>query len=66
MTSEEFHNQYYDMYDKKVKVTFTNGQKIIGYFNDEFYEEHSIMISSDKIVIINIDDIWKMELAEEQ
>ena len=58
--SQEFHNKYYDdMYDKKVKVILKNGKEIIGYYNDEFYEETSIFVNYE---VIKIQDIDKMIL----
>ena len=61
--SQEFHNKYYDdMYDKKVKVILKNGKEIIGYYNDEFYEETSIFVNYK---VIKIQDIDKMILIEE-
>lgn len=60
---QEFHNKYYDdMYDKKVKVILKNGKEIIGYYNDEFYEETSIFVNYE---VIKIQDIDKMILIEE-
>ena len=61
--SEEFHNKYYDkMYDKKVKVSLKNGTEIIGYYNDEFYEDCAIFVNYE---LIKISDIDSMELVEE-
>ena len=61
--SQEFHNKYYDkMYDKKVKVILKDGQEIIGYYNDEFYEDCSIFVNYE---VIKISDIDKMILVEE-
>ena len=61
--SQEFHNKYYDdMYDKKVKVILKNGKEIIGYYNDEFYEETSIFVNYE---VIKIQDIDKMILIAE-
>lgn len=50
------------MYDKKVKVTLKNGMEIIGYYNDEFYEDCSIFVNYE---VIKIADIDKMELVNE-
>jgi len=62
MKSQEFHDKYYDsMYDKLVKITFKNGTEIIGLFNDEFFEENSILVSCQ---VIDITDIAKMELLK--
>lgn len=61
--SQEFHNKYYDkMYDKKVKVVLKNGQEIIGYYNDEFYEDCAIFVNYE---VIKISDIETMEVVEE-
>lgn len=61
--SQEFHNKYYDkMYDKKVKVILKNGQEIIGYYNDEFYEDCAIFVNYE---VIKISDIETMELIGE-
>lgn len=61
--SQDFHNKYYDeMYDKKVKVTLKDGTEVIGYYNDEFYEECAIFVN---YVVIKIVDIETMELVEE-
>ncbi len=60
--SEEFHKQYADMYDKFVKIYFRDGSVRIGLFNDEFYEDSSILVSCE---VIKIADIERMELLEE-
>lgn len=61
--SQEFHNKYFDkMYDKKVKVVLKNGQEIIGYYNDEFYEDCAIFVNYE---VVKISDIETMELVEE-
>ncbi|MBQ8424396.1 MAG: hypothetical protein IJY25_02325 [Bacilli bacterium] len=61
--SEEFHNKYFDkMYDKKVRVVLKNGQEIIGYYNDEFYEDCAIFVNYE---VIKISDIETMELIGE-
>jgi len=61
--SEEFHNKYFDkMYDKKVRVVLKNGQEIIGYYNDEFYEDCAIFVNYE---VVKISDIETMELLEE-
>lgn len=59
---EEFHEQYADMYDKFVKIYFRDGSVRIGLFNDEFYEDSSILVSCE---VIKIADIERMELLEE-
>ena len=61
--SETFHKQYADMYDKIVRIYFTDGSVRIGLFNDEFYEDNSILVSCD---VIKIADIERMELFSEQ
>lgn len=60
--SESFHKQYADMYDKFVKIHFRDGSVSVGLFNDEFYEDSSILVSCE---VIKIADIEKMELFEE-
>lgn len=61
--SQKFHNKYYDkMFDKKVRVILKNGKEIIGYYNDEFYEESSIFVNYE---VIKISDIDTMDLIEE-
>lgn len=60
--SQEFHDKYYDtMYDKFVKITFKDGSERKGLFNDEFYEDSSILVSCE---VIKIEDIEEMELVE--
>lgn len=61
--SEAFHKQYADMYDKFVRIYLKDGSMRIGLFNDEFYEDTSILVSCE---VIKITDIEKMELFEEQ
>lgn len=64
MTSQEFHDLYYDeMYDRIVDITMKDRTVIRGLFNDEFYEDRSILVSCQ---VIPIDDICKMELAENE
>ena len=61
--SQEFHNKYYDkMFDKKVKVVLKDGTEIIGLYNDEFYEESSILVNYE---VIKISDIDIIELFED-
>lgn len=60
--SMEFHDRYYSMYDKIVKITFKDGSERVGLFNDEFYEDSSILVDCD---VIKIEDIEKMELVED-
>lgn len=61
--SEAFHEKYADMYDKFVKIIFKDGSERIGLFNDEFYEDSSILVSCE---VIKIEDIERMELAENE
>ncbi len=61
--SGAFHKQYADMYDKFVKIYFKDGSVCMGLFNDEFYEDNSILVSCE---VIKIADIERMELLEEQ
>ena len=67
MTSEEFHNQYYDMYDKKVKVTYLYDPK--DTYNDIFqiyFPEYDIQISEDPdIQYIIKDKTWEYNWDEE-
>ena len=56
--SEAFHKQYADMYDKFVRIYLKDGSMRIGLFNDEFYEDISILVSCE---VIKITDIEKME-----
>ena len=60
--SESFHKQYEYMYDRLVRVYFKDGTVHIGLFNDEFYDDDSILISCK---VIKITDIKRMELLEE-
>ena len=61
--SEAFHVQYGHMYDKFVKIFFKDGSVQVGLFNDEFYEDSSILVSCQ---VIQIADIERMALLEEQ
>ena len=61
--SEAFHKQYADMYDKIVRIYFKDGSVRIGLFNDEFYEDNSILVSCE---VVRIADIERMELVEKQ
>ena len=45
--SEAFHKQYEDLYDMLVKIYFKDGTVRIGLFNDEFYEDSSILVSCE-------------------
>ena len=61
--SQQFHEKYYaSMYDKLVKITFKDGSERVGLFNDEFYEDSSILVSCK---VIKIADIERMELVED-
>lgn len=42
--SQEFHEKYYSMYDKIVRITLRDGSERVGLFNDEFYEDSSILV----------------------
>ena len=59
--SEAFHKQYGYMYDRLVKVYFKDGTVRIGLFNDEFYDDSSILVSCE---VIKIADIKSLELLE--
>lgn len=63
--SEDFHNKYSNMLGKKVKIILNSDYKIIGYFNDEFYEDNSILINSESLVTIKIDAIKEIVLMED-
>lgn len=56
--SEAFHRQYADMYDKFVRIHFKDGSVRTGLFNDEFYDDSSILVSCE---VIKITDIDRME-----
>lgn len=60
--SEAFHQQYAGMYDKLVRISFKDGSCCEGLFNDEFFEDSSILVSCE---VIKIADIERMELLEE-
>ena len=51
------------MYDNLVKITFKNGTEKVGLFNDEFYEDSSILVSCE---VIKIEDIERMELVVDE
>lgn len=55
--SECFHEQYYSLYDSLVVVVLKDGTQIQGLFNDEFYEDNSILVDCK---VIKIGDIEKM------
>ena len=61
MNSQEFHDKYYYMYDKQVKIILKDGTMIIGLFNDEFFEDNSILVDCE---VIKINDIDKIELVK--
>lgn len=61
--SEEFHEKYFAMYDHMVRIFFKNGTEKTGLFNDEFYEDSSILVSCE---VIKIEDIEKMELLNDE
>lgn len=60
--SEAFHQKYADLYDNFVRIFFKDGSVHTGLFNDEFYEDSSILVSCE---VIKIADIERMELLEE-
>lgn len=49
------------MYDQQVKLTLKDGTVIVGLFNDEFFEDNSILVDCK---VIKIKDIDKMELVK--
>lgn len=60
--SRKFHEKYYDsLYDRLVKLILKDGSERVGLFNDEFFEQCSILVSCEEIKIADIDTI---ELAE--
>ena len=59
--SKAFHRQYADMYDKFVRIHFKDGSVRTGLFNDEFYDDSSILVSCE---VIKITDIDRMELLD--
>lgn len=61
--SQVFHKQYADMYDKFVRLYFKDSSMLVGLFNDEFYEDGSILVNCE---VIKIADIERMELFEDQ
>lgn len=64
MTSREFHDKYYNsMYDKIVKITFTDGSELNGLFNDEFFEDNAILVGCQ---VVQIDQIAKVELNADE
>ena len=61
--SQTFHKQYADMYDKFVRIYFKDRSMRVGLFNDEFFEDGSILVNCE---VIKIADIERMELFEDQ
>ena len=61
--SEKFHEKYADMYDNFVRIVFKDGTEKVGLFNDEFYEDSSILVSCE---VIKIEDIERMELVVDE
>ena len=63
--SEQFHNKYKQFYDHIVVVTLIDGTTLEGVYNDDFYEDESILIGliGPEVAIVKIDDIQKMELS---
>lgn len=59
--SEAFHRQYANFYDQFVKIYLKDASVRTGLFNDEFYEDSSILVSCETI---KIPDIERMELLE--
>lgn len=59
--SEAFHKQYAEMLDKLVKIYFKDGSVQEGLFNDEFFEDSSILVGCE---VVKIADIDRMELLE--
>ena len=51
------------MYDKFVRIYFKDGSVRTGLFNDEFYDDSSILVSCE---VIKITDIDRMELLDKQ
>ena len=51
------------MYDNFVRIVFKDGTEKVGLFNDEFYEDSSILVSCE---VIKIEDIERMELVEDE
>ena len=62
LSSQEFHNKYSKMLEQKVKIVLNNDYIINGYFNDEFYEDNSILINNGTLVTIKIEAIKSIEL----
>lgn len=61
LSSQEFHNKYYDkLYDKLVKICFIDGIERTGLFNDEFYDDNSILFDYK---VVKIKDIATIDLA---
>ena len=60
--SEAFHERYQALFDRLVRITFRDGTVCTGLFNDEFYEDGSILVNCE---VIKIADIERMELMKE-
>ena len=64
ITSQEFHDIYYEqMYDRQVIVRLKDGRELRGLFNDEFFEDNSVLIDCQ---VVTIDRIESMKLFEEK
>lgn len=66
LNSQEFHDKYSNMLKQKVKVILNSEYVINGHFNDEFYEDNSILINNGTLVTIKIEAIKSIELFEEK
>ena len=66
LNSQEFHDKYSNMLEQKVKVILNSDYVINGYFNDEFYEDNTILINNGTLVTIKIEAIKSIELFEEK
>ena len=64
ITSQEFHDIYYEqMYDRQVIVRLKDGRELRGLFNDEFFEDNSVLVDCQ---VVPIDRIESMKLLEEK
>ena len=59
--SQKLHNKYYHLYDKLVCVHLKDGSQITGLFNDEFFEEASILVDCREIRICDIEKMHAVE-----
>lgn len=59
--SQAFHDKYYSLYDGFVEITFVDGEVLRGLFNDEFFEDGSILVSCE---VIKIKDIKSMRAVD--